>query len=700
MSAKRQLEDLFSPTMPYVTSTPLKETATPSMTKSMTTAKTPPSPKKFVHTSSFRRTSSLRVPKKSPTKPISYMPRYKPTTIQRGISDEGPISSNFLKPEEFDELPVKSHAIITPDLVPKSPAQITRTPLSPSVVVKRSQNTSANRRNLCLDLKTPSDYQLSKTDSLAAFLKYENDLNCLSGELDTTAQSAPSPVKLSEKDLKDKSNSLNKRTLSRSSFAELLDSKIESSADADFSTTNCVENSSEPKLSPKYDKSPKLATIDRPTTLDGTTNSKHFTYGVEDRIGESVQSIDSQLINSCDNLRISNLSKILQESLSSSSLESNETTKHINIDVLKKTSTDQSGDRANKYSSEETAAGDDRLSLLQPNNEIGNDKWESDKRNPKRQLQLRKNHLLFDGSSGMLSEQDNRNAFDLADDDVNNILSVNNTSVMMNKDNSSACDERIKPNSSTTFARAARDTETKTSSNKVDNTDIEALFDDFDLEEFISTFNDNEQFPIFKNFRDLTSTHGISHTKNSNSSGEASSDDGKSIVDGKNHNRSSSNSGRKDDISNTIVDFFGEESMPIKIPHCNSDLLRKYSNHSIDGLLTLPEIDLPKIERIGDDNAPDVVRTDSQKALNAMTERDLQNNNLNRKYTADSPEQLIPVDENGMSQAERELLASVNELNRMCDSPKIGQHDSNDDFASVDSYPFCSDSAYGRFDFH
>lgn len=73
--------------------------------------------------SNFRRTSSLRISKKSTTtKPFVHTPIYKSpsTTIHRGISDEGPISTNFMKPEEYDELPVKSHAIITPELVPKS----------------------------------------------------------------------------------------------------------------------------------------------------------------------------------------------------------------------------------------------------------------------------------------------------------------------------------------------------------------------------------------------------------------------------------------------------------------------------------------------------------------------------------------------------------------------------------------------------
>lgn len=524
-----------------------------------------------------------------------------------------------------------------------------------------------------MDLKAPSEFQLSKTDSLAAFLKYENDLNCLSSEMDSTQQSAASPVKLSEKELKDKSNSLNRRTFSRSSFAELLDSKIDSSADPDI-TTNNIGNPCERILSSNYVKSSDKS------ALDGPTNHQ-YGYGHEDR------SIDSQLINSCDNLRMSNLPKLLQESLSASSLESNETTKHMGIDVLKNTNT-ECGD---KYSPEVTAASDDQFSMAsQPNKEMESVNWVSDKRNPKRQLQLRKNHLLFDGLSGMLNEKDNRNADQvIADDD-------SNTSPM-SKAEPDECDVRSASNSLAASARTPRDKDTKNDDGStVENTDIEALFDDFDLEEFISTFNDNEQFPIFKNFRDLSTSRSYSHSNNNSSDG--SSDECTSIVEEINHNRSPPNSGHKDAVNNTIEDFYGEESMPIKIPHSVSNAKRKYSNDSIDEHLTAPEKDSPKIERHVPDNAPDVVRTDSQMALDAMTERDLQNNNLNRKYSDESPEQLIPVDENGMSQAERELLASVNELNRMCDSPKIGPLDATDDLASVDSYPFCSDSAYGRFD--
>lgn len=101
ISAKRQFEDLFNANG-ITTSTPNKDSSSQiaNMSSSSLSTKSTSSPVKNqnLSKSNFRRTSSLRVPKK--TSPISFMPKYKPT-IQRGISDdEGPISSSFLKPEE------------------------------------------------------------------------------------------------------------------------------------------------------------------------------------------------------------------------------------------------------------------------------------------------------------------------------------------------------------------------------------------------------------------------------------------------------------------------------------------------------------------------------------------------------------------------------------------------------------------------
>lgn len=97
----------------------------------------------------------------------------KPSSVQSGITDDGPISSNFLSPEEFDETPVRS--VYSP--------------------VLRNRNATPNRRtnrNILGNLNLPA---ISKTDSLAAFLNYEKHLG------------------LSEKDLKDTNNMLNQHCM-------------------------------------------------------------------------------------------------------------------------------------------------------------------------------------------------------------------------------------------------------------------------------------------------------------------------------------------------------------------------------------------------------------------------------------------------------------------------------------------------------
>ncbi|XP_058465043.1 putative uncharacterized protein DDB_G0277255 isoform X3 [Malaya genurostris] len=191
LSAKRQLEELFSPTSNYNTSTPRQHTpnsqtttpVTPSlaMSKSVTTATNKTSP----INSNFRRASSLRMPRKV-SRPM-YIEKAK-SNIQKGITDDGPVSPNFLKSSEYDEIPIKSAF---------NALQMAEKP--------KMRDSSTTRKNLKLEIKDPNrpanDLQLSKTDSLAAFLKYEHELNLAA---------------MSEKDKKDKSNSLSKRSSSLS----------------------------------------------------------------------------------------------------------------------------------------------------------------------------------------------------------------------------------------------------------------------------------------------------------------------------------------------------------------------------------------------------------------------------------------------------------------------------------------------------
>lgn len=137
--------------------------------------------------SNFTRTLSLRAPKTSKS---SLYPSSTKSSIQRGITDDNPISSNFIKSSEFDELPIKTYAS-------EFIASKTVNPTTP-IIMRRDTTPTLKRKNLKLDLNlNKSSQPISKTDSLAVFLKYEHDLGV-----------APS---LSEKEMKDKNNSFSKR---------------------------------------------------------------------------------------------------------------------------------------------------------------------------------------------------------------------------------------------------------------------------------------------------------------------------------------------------------------------------------------------------------------------------------------------------------------------------------------------------------
>ncbi|XP_053671413.1 homeobox protein 2 [Anopheles nili] len=214
LSARRQLEELFSPTTSFnhmnssvnTTSTSrLNQIASngsaafDKMANSNTTRSSPLN-------SNFRRAFSLRMPRKV-SRPM-YIEKAK-SNIQKGITDDGPVSPNFLKSSEYDELPIKS----------------TFNALQMSESKPKLRDSSTVRKNLKLENKdlnnSGSEILLSKTDSLAVFLKYENELA------------------LSEKDIKDKSNSLSKRTLSLNGDA-CQQNKQEPPNDVQSSTNNNV----------------------------------------------------------------------------------------------------------------------------------------------------------------------------------------------------------------------------------------------------------------------------------------------------------------------------------------------------------------------------------------------------------------------------------------------------------------------------
>ena len=223
LSAKKQLEELFSPTTTPTTTMINSMMGTPSsgvkngndiMTKSLTLSnmsnhvaispKTPqPIPKMQ---NNFKRTSSLRLSNRSKPKPIIYTPAVK-SNIHCGITDDGPISPNFVKATDYDELPIKSPysaiKLCERNLAQNQiPVRASPSPTMPVILtpLMRDKNSALIRKTLKLDIRNPNlpsaDFPLSKTDSLALFLKYENEMS----------------AKLSEKEMKDKSNSLSKKS--------------------------------------------------------------------------------------------------------------------------------------------------------------------------------------------------------------------------------------------------------------------------------------------------------------------------------------------------------------------------------------------------------------------------------------------------------------------------------------------------------
>lgn len=247
MSAKRQLEELFSPSQEVSGPNKSRTVNKPNPSKSITPTyptRTKPivSP---VTDSNFRRSMSLRLPKKSPIKPMV-------SSVQAGITDDGPISTNFLKPEQYDEIPVRS---VYSTLA-------TNRNLSP---VLRDPETIPNRKNSSKIILPSLEFPISKTDSLAAFLNYEKNLG------------------LSDKDLKDSSNILHQQSLKV--LSEQDDSEDE-------------EESAKREIDEALD----LGSFDEQEAL---ANSHAKTTA-----GESVDYIDPGLINAYDNLNTTDAGNI------------------------------------------------------------------------------------------------------------------------------------------------------------------------------------------------------------------------------------------------------------------------------------------------------------------------------------------------------------------------------------------------------
>lgn len=227
--------------------------------------------------SNFRRTSSLRGPRRSPLLPSRplFVTNYRPT-IQRGLSDEGPISSSFLKPEEYDEMPVR--AVCGNDFH------------SPLVV--RRDTSSSNRKQQQLKLPVggtnetlkPTSRQVANTDSLAVFLKYEHEL-----EQPSTAEMVAVNKELNTKELKDKSNILSKQNSAKSLAA--------TSAGTPLLPPLTSSKSSAPPHIPNENMTNNLMAPTRlaPIKLESIFGNNQM---------EGRDFIDPNLINPCDNLHM------------------------------------------------------------------------------------------------------------------------------------------------------------------------------------------------------------------------------------------------------------------------------------------------------------------------------------------------------------------------------------------------------------
>ncbi|EDW32214.1 GL10553 [Drosophila persimilis] len=424
LSAKRQLEELCSPGTPpeqeEVSVPPTATlTATPSlsMTTSLTmpSSKAPPTTPKPTPASNFRRTSSLRGPRRTPLLPSRplFATNYRPT-IQRGLSDEGPISTNFLKPEEYDEMPVRA-ACVNDFHSPR--------------VVRRDTSTSNRKQMLKLPVGVgaASDTtaqalpgrNVAKTDSLAVFLKYEHELE----ELNAKAAEVAAASQLISKELKDENNE--KR----------------------------VPNNYQPIATPL-----RLEPISRPATatpsvhqpVSGGANTltpikleSIFGFGRPAAAGGG-EFMDPKLINACDNLHVS--SGVASDA----------------------SSTPQQLSQSRSRSSSQSTITYERRQSGEARNLL------------KRKMRLGRNQFLYDASP----EDADASSGCSADDEANR------SSMEYDEQCWQQQQKQLLANPLPLVMPMGN----------------MPTFDDFDFEEFLSSFeneNDDEQFPLFKDCREF-----------------------------------------------------------------------------------------------------------------------------------------------------------------------------------------------------
>ncbi|EDW60687.2 putative uncharacterized protein DDB_G0277255 isoform X2 [Drosophila virilis] len=462
LSAKRQLEELCSPNTPPDNEPLVNTTATPIMSTSLTSTlgklhtTTPTATStapKATPISNFRRTSSLRGPRRTPLLPSRplFASNYRPT-IQRGLSDEGPISSNFLKPEEYDEMPVR--AACGNDF--HSPR-----------VVRRDTSASNRKQQMKLPLggggetdstttsKQPTTRNVAKTDSLAVFLKYEHELEQLNAK---AAEVAANSKELSSKELKDKSNNLSKQNSAKNLTANPNGGQLPPLTTpicppvAKENNENVAHNFATPLRLEPLSKPPQ--NLVSPNTNNNSNNNNsgnaaplpiklESIFG-SNRLGDY---IDPKLINPCDNLNV-------QQSSAGSS-DASSTPQQLSQSRSSSQSTITMAQEQRRHSGE-------ARNLL------------------KRKMRLGRNQFLYDASP----EEQYISSGSCADDEANR--------------SSLEFDEQC-------WQQQQKQLLTTNPLN-LPNMPVLPTFDDFDFEEFLSSFendNDEEQFPLFRDCREF-----------------------------------------------------------------------------------------------------------------------------------------------------------------------------------------------------
>ncbi|XP_017479335.1 PREDICTED: homeobox protein 5 isoform X3 [Rhagoletis zephyria] len=634
LSAKRQLEELCSSSPPnnpsFSSNLPKTSTQTPSapaglpakMSTSLTLStftpnssplttnsqnqRTPTIPSATTNKtpSNFRRTSSLRGPRRSPmlsSRPL-FAQNHRPT-IQRGLSDEGPISTNFLKPEEYDEMPVRS-VCVNDYAVTKSPRvarrdnslsnrkQSLKLNVQGAATSATPANSNTNTPNCTTMLGVNSSDELmhsaakylSKTDSLAAFLKYEKELEKLNAQamLDaananasankpTVEQSASNSPAVNlhnpviTKEFKEKSNTLSKQNSAKSIKAEDIEPPAPTTGDVEQNhsrqhlPTPVANTPSTPEVcryEKEYPNSQKtqplrleritlpqasstpitkkqatrasvqatptqLPIVNQPVNLNALLSESTkpplsislSAFSNDTKNSSGSEYIDPKLINKCDNLPVNlnsvrtlksigdgNAERRLDFSSSSSECSAPQTgpisqltkllplTKSAEVKDLSTqttaamTTASQAMDIPTRPSTADEAQPNAHPTLSQRSSAEGRNLLNRKKR-------LGRNHFLYDASPE-------------ADDSCSADDEANRSSVEYYESKyRSSYQQQQQQEPQTCFVNARGQSAPLKTPPIVPPLPI---FDDFDFEEFLSSFeNDDEQFPLFKDCREF-----------------------------------------------------------------------------------------------------------------------------------------------------------------------------------------------------